>query len=376
MAGRFDGAGRTLLDSFVLMVHPWLRAASRDKANIVAANRRRGIRYNVLTMPRARPLLLCLLSVLACPFGVQAQTAWKPVKPVEILVGVSPGGGIDRTARLLARVLMEKKLIESAASVINKPGGGGTLVQAYLNQHAGDAHYFEIGATSLLTNHLTGKSPNNWDAFTPIALLCDEYIGVVVKSDSPLKDGRDLAALLKNDAGAIPAGIATSAGNTNHITLALVTKRAGGDAKKLKIVVFGSGGESTTALMGGHLGVVATPAASALPGVQSGALRMLAVAAPRRLEGPLANVPTWKELGFDVVVANWRPVIGPRGLSAEQVAYWEERMTRFTQTDEWKREMAETGAVAHFMNSRDVAKYLAAQHAEFKAVLGEIGLAK
>ena len=318
----------------------------------------------------------CLALLLCCAAPAFAQIAWKPTKTVEILVGVSPGGGIDRTARLLARVLTEKKLIETAASVINKPGGGGTLVQAYLNQHAGDGHYVEIGATSLLTNHITGKSPNNWDAFTPIAMLADEYIGVVVKTDSPLKDGRDLAALLKNDAGAIAAGIATSAGNTNHITLALVAKRAGGDARKLKIVVFGSGGESTTALMGGHVGVVATPAASALPGVQSGALRMLAVAAPRRLEGPLANVPTWKELGFDMVVANWRPVIGPRGMSAEQIAYWEERLARFTQTDEWKREMAETGAVAHFLNSRELAKYFASQHAEFRAILAELGLAK
>lgn len=314
--------------------------------------------------------------VLFCGTPALAQTAWKPTKPVEILVGVSPGGGIDRTARLLQRVLTEKQLIETTASVINKPGGGGMLVQAYLNQHQGDAHYFEITATSILTNHINGKSPNNWDAYTPIAMLCDEFIGVAVKADSPLKDGRDLAALLKNDAGAIAAGIATSAGNTNHITLALLTKRAGGDAKKLKIVVFGSGGESTTALMGGHVGVVATPAATAAPQVQNGALRMLAVAAPRRLEGPLANVPTWKELGFDVVVANWRPVIGPRGLSAGQVAYWEERLARFTQTDEWKREMAETGAVAHFMGSRELAKYFAAQHAEFKTVLSEIGLAK
>ena len=376
MAGRFEGAGRTVLESFVVINHPLSYARRRVKTNIVAANRHSGIRYNDPTMRRITSCLLCLVAVLGCAAGVHAQTGWKPVKPVEILVGVSPGGGIDRTARLLARVLMEKKLIETSASVINKPGGGGALVQAYMNQHAGDGHYFEISATSILTNHINGKSAHNWDAFTPIAMLCDEFIGVVVKADSPLKDGRDLATLFKNDSGAIAAGIATSAGNTNHITLALVAKRAGGDAKKLKIVVFGSGGESTTALMGGHVGVVATPAASALPGVQNGALRMLAVAAPRRLEGPLANVPTWKELGFDVVVANWRPVIGPRGLSAEQIAYWEERLSRFTQTDEWKREMAETGAVAHFMNSRDLAKYFATQHAEFKAVLSEIGLAK
>jgi putative tricarboxylic transport membrane protein len=321
-------------------------------------------------------LALGFACALCGALAAHAQPAWKPSRPVEILVGVGPGGGIDRTARLLARVLTEKRLIETAASVINKPGGGGTLVQAYLNQHAGDGHYLEIGATSLLTNHITGRSPNNWDAFTPIAMLSDEYIGVAVRADSPLKDGRDLAALLKNDAGAIAAGIATSAGNTNHITLALVAKRAGGDAKRLKVVVFGSGGESTTALMGGHVGVVATPAATAAPQVQNGALRMLAVAAPRRLEGPLAGVPTWKELGFDIVVANWRPVIGPRGMSAEQVAYWEDRLLRFTQSDEWKRELADTGAVAHYLNSRELARYFAAQHAEFRAVLGEINLAK
>jgi len=323
------------------------------------------------------PRLLFALTIAF--FSVQpvaAQTPWKPARPIEILVGVSPGGGIDRTARLLQRVLTEKRMIETAASVVNKAGGGGTLVQAYLNQHAGDGHFIEISATSILTNQITGKSPNNWSDFTPIAMLCDEYIGIVVKADSPLKDGRELAALFKNDASAIAAGIATSAGNTNHITLALLTKRAGGDAKKLKVVVFGSGGESTTALMGGHIGVVATPAASALPGVQNGALRMLAVAAPRRLEGPLAGVPTWKELGFDVVVANWRPVIGPRGMSAEQIAYWEDKLARFTQTDEWKREMAETGAVAHFLNSRDLAKYFATQHSEFKSVLSELGLAR
>lgn len=367
--------------------------------NIVAANRRRGIRYNppmnIAQMLRHRALpgpeettpiprhctfglisFVVLALALTMTGAATAQTAWKPGKPVEIVVGVAPGGGVDRTARLLQKVLQDKRLLEVAASVINKPGGGGILGQVYLNQHAGDAHYLEISATSVLTNQITGKSPNNWSDFTPIAMLCDEYVGFVVKADSPLKNGGDLAALLKQDASALPAGIATSAGNTNHIALALLAKRAGGDAKKLKVVVFGSGGESTTALMGGHVGIVTAPAASALSGVQSGALRMLAVAAPRRLDGPLATVPTWKELGYDIVVANWRPVLGPRGLTAAQVAFWEERLWRFTQTEDWKHELESTGAVAHYMNSRELAQYLAAQHAEFKTVLAEIRLAR
>jgi putative tricarboxylic transport membrane protein len=197
-------------------------------------------------------------------------------------------------------------------------------------------------------------------------MLYDEFIAFAVKADSPLKSGRDLAELLKRDASTLAAGIATSAGNTNHIALALLAKQAGADVKKLKVVVFSSGGESTTALLGGHVGLVVTPAATALPQMQTGALRLLAVAAPRRLEGPLAAVPTWKEQGYDIVVANWRPVMGPRGLSAEQIAYWEGVLGRFVETAEWKRELATTGGVGHFMGARELGKFLAAQHASSK----------
>lgn len=316
------------------------------------------------------------LFLLGVTLDCAAQPAWKPSRNVELIVGVGPGGGVDRTARTLQKVLQDRRLLEVSSTVVNKPGAGSTLAQLYLNQHAGDAHYLEISATTLLTNQITGKTPNAWSDFTPVAMLSDEFIGFAVKADSPLKTGRDLAALLKQDASALAAGIASSAGNTNHIALALLTKHAGGDVKKLKVVVFSSGGESTTALLGGHVGLVVTPAATALPQVRAGALRMLAVAAPRRLEGPLAAVPTWQEQGYEVVVANWRPVIGPRGLSNEQIAYWENVLARFAQTDEWKRELEATGGVNHYMGSRELAKFLAGQHAEFKSILSELGLAK
>ena len=99
-----------------------------------------------------------LALLLACAAPALAQTPWKPSRTVEIVVGVAPGGGVDRTARLLQKVFLEKKLIDVAATVVNKPGGGGILGQAYLSQHAGDAHYLEVSATSILTNQITGKS--------------------------------------------------------------------------------------------------------------------------------------------------------------------------------------------------------------------------
>src|SRR5262245_13811585 len=85
-----------------------------------------------------------------------AQTAtWKPGKPVEIVLGVAPGGGIDRMARLVQKIAQERRLLDVPLNVVNRPGGGGTIAQAHLQQRPGDAHYMEITATSLLTNHIT-----------------------------------------------------------------------------------------------------------------------------------------------------------------------------------------------------------------------------
>ena len=101
-------------------------------------------------------------------------------------------------------------------------------------------------------------------------------------------------------------GMATR-GGTNHLGLAQAVKSAGIDPKAPKTVVFKTNVESLTGLVGGHLHVVTTSATAALPWVQKGQARMLAVLAPQRQGGPLANVPTLREQGFDVAgVTNWR----------------------------------------------------------------------
>lgn len=323
----------------------------------------------------ARVLAAVFCVAIAIPASAQSG-AWKPARNIEIVVGVGPGGGIDRTARLIQKILQEHRLIDVAATVVNKPGGGSTIAQAYLNQNAGNAHVWEITATSLLTNHITGRSALGHRDFTPVAMLYDEYIGFLVRQDSPLKNGKDLLHAFKSDPASLPIGIATAAGNTNHIAAGLAVKAAGGDVKKLRVVVFGSGGESMTALLGGHVGVVVTPSANSIAHLQAGRIRVLAIAAPARLEGALAAIPTWKEQGEHIVVANWRPVVGPKGWSAAQIAYWEDVFAKVTRSDDWKDEVARAGGVNHYMNSRDLSAYFEAQYAQFRAVLAELGLAK
>jgi putative tricarboxylic transport membrane protein len=319
---------------------------------------------------------LALLLVLSAPFLAAAQSGtWAPSRAVELVVGVSPGGGIDRTARTVQRIVQDKRLIDVPLNVVNKPGGGGTIAQAYLNQRPGDAHHFEITATSLLTNHILGRTPAGHREYTPIVMLYDEYLGFAVQPDSPIRSGRDLVEALKKPE-ALPIGIATSAGNTNHIGAAMLARAAGIEPKRLKVVVFGSGGESMTALLGGHVALVVTPSANLIGPMQNGKVRIVGVSAPQRLAGPLASVPTWAEQEVDAVVANWRPVIGAKGWSPAQIAYWEEVFAKLVASDEWRAEIARTGGVPHFMRSRELGEFFDREYARFRAVLTDVGLAR
>ena len=131
-----------------------------------------------------------------------------------------------------------------------------------------------------------------------------------------------------------------------------------------------------TQVMGGHVDVMATSAASQIAHIQGGKLRGIAVSGPRRLGGAFAEVPTWKEQGMDSVYANWRGVIGPKGMSAAQIAYWDDVFSRLTQTPEWRTEAQRLLQDPVYLNSQETRRFLDGQQQELRAVLVELGLAK
>ena len=209
-----------------------------------------------------------------------------------------------------------------------------------------------------------------------VAQLFTEYVGFAVRPDSKFKTGKDLLAALKTDAGSVSAAIATSLGNHNHAALGLVTRAAGGDARRLKVAVFNSGSDSLTAALGGHVDLLVIPAATALPHVQAGRIRFIAVTSPRRLEGPMADVPTWRELGANAVVSNWRVMLGPKGMTPPQVAYWENVFGRVVQSEEWRSMLERDVVTGEFRRSAETRDFIKAQYEELKGVLGELGLVK
>jgi putative tricarboxylic transport membrane protein len=263
-----------------------------------------------------------------------------------------------------------------SVTVVNKPGGGGNIAYTYLNQFMGDGHYLATATATLLTNNILGISPLNYTHFTPVSVLYGEYIGFATNADSPLKTGKDLIARLKNAPDSVTFAFGTSRGNANHIGIALALKAAGIDPARIKVVVYKASIEATTALMGGHVDVVATPMSTYLPVLESGKLRIIAIAAPQRVGGRFSGVPTWKEQGYDAVMPSYRMFIAARGLSAQQRRYWDGVFSKLAKSEAWQKELAANEWQDAYMNSADSVKYLDARYAEYRKILTELKLAK
>jgi len=321
------------------------------------------------------PLLFPALALLA-PVPAAAQSAWKPERAVEIIVGATPGAGTDKAARMVQSLWQQKNTLGVPSVVNNKPGGGGAVSWAYLGQKQGDAHSMLVTSYNIVTNHITGKSKLTYTDFTPIALLISEHITYCVKRDSQYKTLAEAINALKKDPRSVSVGISSSLGGANHIALGLLMKAAGVDVHKMRIVVFNSGGESMTALLGGHVDMMVASTSAVAAQASAGTILPLAVSAPRRITGPLATIPTTVESGYKVVADNWRIVIAPKNLSEAQIAYWDHAFRTLTSSDEWRAELDKGSLSNNYLNSADTHKYLDAEYADVRGMLIELGLAK
>ena len=316
------------------------------------------------------------LALAAAPAAALAQAAWKPDRPIELISGSAAGNSVDRMLRTIARTVQEKRFVELPVNVMNRPGGGNTVAWNYLNQRAGDGHYLMVANLNLSAGHLTGTSTYSYRDFSAVCLLFDEYIALLVKADSPIKDGRDLIERMRKDPGSLSLSFSSVAGGANHIAAGLVLKSAGVDVKKVRTVVFDSASKAVTAMLGGHVDVVSSSVSVAVSQLQAGTVRVVGVSSPRRLAGAFADVPTWKEQGVEGTFSNYRGLIGPKGMQPAQVAYWEGVFSALDQDENWRADLDRNLWVAHFLNGRDTRQYWDDLSVQVRAVLDDIGLLK
>ena len=302
--------------------------------------------------------------------------SWTPTRPVEIVIPTAPGGGVDRTARTLQRILQVQGILSVPVTAVNRPGGGGAVSLAYLNRHAGDAHVISVNTPNIIANDLNGRSTVRYTEVTPLATLFSEPTVIAVRADSPLRTGREFAEQLRKDPGSLAVSTPTTLGSINHMSFALVAKAAGADIRKLKPVILGSGGEGATAVLGGHVDAHAGTPSSVLRLVEAGKLRVIGVLAPKRLSGFYASTPTWTEQGYPAVMDTWRGIIGPQKMTPEQIAFWEGVLARAVQTEAWKQELARNTWESNFLNSAETRKLFDSDYAEYRTILTDLGLRK
>ena len=316
-----------------------------------------------------------VLAIFGVPQNLLAAGTWSPEKSVEISVPGGAGGGIDTQARTVQQILHSLRLVEAPIVVVNKPGGSASIGLTYISRQTPNGLYIAMGSSALLTNYIAGTSTLHYTDVTPLPQLARESIAFSVRAESPIKSGQDLLRRFRQDTPSVKVGLPSIA-SSNHIASALMVKAVNANPKQLSTVVFNSSAQAITALLGGHIDVVACPILTTVPHLKRGVLRVIAITAPKRLQGEVAGIPTARELGADVVIGAYRNVLGPKGMAADKVNYWDEVFARMVATPEWQRFMQNNFWEDHFMRSSESAAFLKERNAAFQTVLSELGLVK
>ena len=299
---------------------------------------------------------------------------WRPGRAIEIVAGTPPGGALDRTARALAAALGAAQVLDVPVTVRNVPGDGARRAWSYMDEHRGDPHVVCVSHPNLTTDWLTGLATFDHRAYTQVAMLYTEFIAFAVRADSLLRSGADLLGRLGPDASSLSVALSTAAGNPNHMALARLSRHAGGDPRAPFVRVFDSALDAVADVVTGKSEVAAVTAASTAQALAAGQVRVLAVSAPARLTGALAEVPTWRELSVDCVLGAWRGIAGAHGIGESQVDWWRRALRAACGTAAWADALARHGWTPSYLDGPGLQRYLELEREEMAAALGDLGM--
>ena len=299
---------------------------------------------------------------------------WQPQQNVALIVPSTAGGSLDHVGRTIQRMWEQQKLLPSSSTIVNMGGAGHALAYNFLNARANNPLFISITSSNLHVSHINGRYPLSYRDFTPLAVMLTEYIAIAVRADSPLKTGKDLVEALREEPRKYSLAISSAIGGTHHISFGLPLQSGKVEMNKTRLVAFTSTGEGVTALLGGHVDVLSGGTVQIAPHVASGRMRVLAVSSPKRLSGLLASAPTWPEQGYKGALENWRGIIGAKGITAAQIAYWDGVFSKIAASAEFKEQADKNQWEISYKNSAETAKFFASEYADLKSVMDFLGL--
>ncbi len=272
-----------------------------------------------------------LMRAAAIGLGLFASSAmagdW-PEKGINLTVAYSAGGTTDSTARVLA-ALLEKEL-DTTVTVINKPGGGGSVAAGLAAAQRPDGYnlFTYVTGAAVISPHRQDLPYDPLEDFTFISQYGAWNLGIVVPKDAPYKSFPELVEFAKANPGEVSYGIAGT-GTPQHLTMVRIGKELGIDWKP---VAFKGGAPTVTALLGGHIDIMAG-ATEWLPQVRNGDFNLITMITGTKME-EFPDVPTLKDQGYDIEAPSILGIAGPAGIPDEVVMVIEAAIAKAAESDE------------------------------------------
>ncbi len=304
----------------------------------------------------SRILAVALMTIAAgAPAAAQAQAF--PNRPIEMVIHSNPGAGQDVFGRLFAEISAKEKLLPQPFTIVNRPGGSGTVASTFIKSKKGDPYYLlSLSSTIVLALAQRPDIGLGLDTYTPVALFGFDLQSVTVPVDSKFKNFRELVEAAKQSPDTIVNGIASATGTARFFQYQL-EKMTGA---KFKYVSFKSGSDAMAAVMGKHVDLTMENVSEVLSGVEAKKLRILAVPSEQRLKG-LPDVPTLKELGYNIHVGGGRGLAMPAGVPKEILAVMEAAAERAHKSQIWRDYATKNMYENTYMGSAQLTQYLAKQ---------------
>ncbi|GAA4712579.1 Bug family tripartite tricarboxylate transporter substrate binding protein [Phytohabitans rumicis] len=284
---------------------------------------------------------------------------------LRIMVPNAPGSGYDITARTVARALDAARIVRDP-EVFNLPGASGTVGLQRLVYERGNGDLMMLMGLGVVGAQQTEQARARLSDTTPIARLIEEPALVVVPNAAPYRTLADLITAWRANPAATPAGGGSSVAGPDHLALMLMAEAAGIAPARVNYASFDGGGDLLAAVFRGVVAFGVSGIGETVDQVRSNQLRVLAVTSPARIPG--VDAPTLREVGVDVVFANWRGLVAPPDLSGDDRAALREVVSHLHGSAEWRDALSRNGWTDAYLADDAFGTFIAAENARIAAV--------
>ncbi|WP_313298404.1 tripartite tricarboxylate transporter substrate binding protein [Diaphorobacter sp.] len=305
---------------------------------------------------------------LGASAGMAMAQAWPTAKPIRLIVGYPPGGGIDFTARTIQLPLQEA--IGQQIVMDYKPGAGGTIAATELTRAQPDGYTLLLANTGpfAIAPYLQKKMPYDpIKQFTYIGQISQGSYVAVTRPDHPARDMKDWVNWAKSHAGQVNFA-SGGAGTSTHLNGELMNQATGLNATH---VPYKGSAPAIQDLIGGQTQLLIDAGTVLIPHIKGGRLKALAVTGPER-DPQLPDVPTVRELGLKGMESvGFQGLVAPAGMSPDITQRLSAALNKVLAQPEIQSKFASAGAQAHPLGPKEFADFVAKDNAKWSALIRE-----